>query len=310
MTHSFPDLQPYVMHTVKWEDERYSQDMTELFQSNFKARFPMSNFISEDKIPYSLGGFFHASPQEQAMVGSFLARPTPVKPHSLLVLPTQTVRMRGFLLNLRQRSPADARNLVVLNGDAISFNSVYRDREVVWNILDLPYSLVFFTHRNPIDHAAGFTWTKGNRAADTIPPRTSTGTQDLLLYRDVFEAFLYAAFDQRQPAERSAASAPPAASVTLASSARRTRPKIAARVAIALHQPTRNRRAFFDADGNRRGHTGEHIVWIKPNFTEDRVDLVSKISVWAMQPNENGGAWRLLEAIDATYNQSHVEEGQ
>ena len=63
------------------------------------------------------------------------------------------------------RSLPDARNLVILNGDAIAFNAVYRDRDVVWNILDLPYSLVFFSHRNPIDRAAGFTWQKDEHAA-------------------------------------------------------------------------------------------------------------------------------------------------
>ena len=78
---------------------------------------------------------------------------TPVTPNSFLVLPTQTVRMRRFLINLQRRSPAVARNLVVLNGDAISFDAIFRDRDVAWNILDVPYSLVFFSHRNPIDRA-------------------------------------------------------------------------------------------------------------------------------------------------------------
>ena len=123
------------------------------------------------------------------MVGTFLALRTPVAPNSFLVLPTQTVRMRRFLIHLWQRSPRDARNMVVLNGDAISFHSVYRDRDVVWNILDLPYSLVFFSHRNPIDQAAGFSWTK------KAPGLSTTGTHDILLYRDIFEAFLYAASD-------------------------------------------------------------------------------------------------------------------
>jgi hypothetical protein len=295
---------PGPMHTVTWEDERYSQDMTELFERNFKAKFPNSEYLFEGPISYSLGGFIHAAPQEQARVGTLLAGSTPVKPHSMLVLPTQTVRMRRFLINLRQRSPSDARNLVVLNGDAISFNSVYRDREVVWNILDLPYSLVFFSHRNPIDHAAGFTWTKGNRAADAVPQQTTTGTQDVLLYRDVFEAFLYAAADKgnllsdpiqvRDRLRETCWHYPPLEPAK-------------ARVCNRLVHPL-DALPFFDADGNRQSHTGEHIVWVKPNFTDDRVDLVSKVSVWAMHPDKNGGAWRLVEAVDATYNQSGLED--
>ena len=54
-------------------------------------------------------------------------------------------------------------------------------------------------------------------------------------------------------------------------------------------------RPFFDSAGNRQSHTGEHIVWVKPNFTEDRVDKTSKISVWALQPEPNGNSWRLVE---------------
>jgi hypothetical protein len=294
------------MHAVTWEDDRYSQDMNSLFEIEFKKKenFPKGEFIHEPTIPYSVGGFFHPAPQEQVVVGTFLARPTPVTPHSFLVLPTTTVRMRRFLINLRQRSPLDARNLVVLNGDAISFHTVYRDREVMWNILDLPYSLVFFSHRNPIGHAAGFTWTKD----DAHPERTTTGTHDILLYRDLFEAFLYAAYDEgkllndplriRERLQATCWVDPPPDRQKLES------PRVRNPLVHTLEAPTR----FFDADGNRQSHTGEHIVWVKPNFTEDRVDLISKISVWARLTGKNGDTWQLVEAANATYNQSRMED--
>jgi hypothetical protein len=305
------------MHTVTWGDERYSQDMNALFEEEFKKRYPKGEFIGEGTIPYSVGGFFHPAPHEQVVVGTFLARSTPIRPHSFLVLPTQTVRMRRFLINLRQRSPLDARNLVILNGDAISFHSVYRDRELIWNILDLPYSLVFFSHRNPIDRAAGFTWANDERAGaplpqGAVPQHTTTGTHDILLYRDLFEAILYAACengkllgDPLQVRERLQATCwyhPPLARLKQ-DSARVCNPRV-----HTLDTPHNLLGRFFDADGNRQSHTGEHIVWVKPNFTDDRVDLVSRISVWAMQPNKNGGAWQLAEAAKATYNQSRLEE--
>ena len=286
--HAMPHLQPYTMHAVPWQDERYSQDMTALFEKKFKKQYPLSEFFPEGEIPYSVGGFFDPAPLEQATVDFFLARP--VTPHSFLVLPTQTVRMRRVLINLRQRSPLDARNLVILNGDAISFHSVWRDRDVVWNILDLPYSLVFFSHRNPIDAAAGFTWTRDDspEAVNAFPQKTTSGTHDLLLYRDIFEAFLYAAYDQGK----------------LLGDPQMVRARLQATcwVADPLDGPrVRNpkvedwpgeHRPFFDAAGNRQSHTGEHIVWVKPNFTDDRVDKTSKISVWAP---DNGNAWRLVE---------------
>ena len=61
---------------------------------------------------------------------------------------------------------------------------------------------------------------------------------------------------------------------------------------------------LFDADGNRQSHTGEHIVWVKPTFFEDRVDLTSKISVWRLLDSE---CWQLVEAFGAKYNQSRQE---
>ena len=167
---SLPSAQPYAMHAVAWQDERYSLDMFDLFKKEFEKDFPLGEFDNAGSIPGSIGGFSHPSPAEQFVVGTFLARPTPVAPNSFLVLPTSTVRMRRFLINLQRRSPATARNLVVLNGDAISLNAIYRDRDVVWNILDLPYSLVFFAHRNPIDHAAGFPLIKKNKDGPSVPP--------------------------------------------------------------------------------------------------------------------------------------------
>ena len=56
--------------------------------------------------------------------------------------------------------------------------------------------------------------------------------------------------------------------------------------------------------GNRRRDTGEHIVWVRPSFIENRVDLTSKISVWSMVPNTNGDTWKLVESFDTKYNQN------
>ena len=286
------------MHAFKWQDERYSQDMADLFETEFNRRYADGEFIHEGTIPYSVGGFFKPSPQEETAVSTFLTVRKPIRPHSFLVLPTQTVRMRRFLINLRERSPLDARNLVILNGDAISFHSVYRDRDVIWRILDLPYSLVFFSHRNPIDHAAGFDWTPKDRPAGdgAFPQSTTTGTHDLLLYRDLFEAILYAAFDHdqllsdplevRKRLQATCWHQPPQAK----------NPERARVCNPLLHTLDPQPPPFFDAAGNRQSRTGEHIVWVKPNFTEDRVDKTSKISVWALQPHTNGDSWRFVEA--------------
>jgi hypothetical protein len=289
------------MHAVTWEDERYSQDLNDLFQAEFTKSHRGAEFIWEPTIRHSVGGFFHPSPQEQATVGAFLS--SRVTPNSFLVLPTQMVRMRRFLINLWQRNPRDARNLVILNGDAISFHSIYRDRDVVWNILDLPYSLVFFSHRNPIDHAAGFAWADAKRApGDNGPKSTTSGTHDILLYRDLFESILYAAYDQgtllndplkvRQRLQATCWHHPPKGA--------EDRPRVCNSL---VHKFDPMPPSFFDAAGDRQSHTGEHLVWLKPDFTGDNVNLSSTISVWSMQPQAGGGAWQLVESHRVSYNQ-------
>ncbi len=302
---ALPDLQPHTMHAVYWQDERYSKDLMDLFANEFKKRYQSGYFVDQGGILYSVGDFFHPAPLEQNAVGTFLA--APIAPHSFLVLPTQTVRMRRFLINLRQRSPLDARNLVILNGDAISFHSVFRDRDVVWNIFDLPYSLVFFSHRNPIDRAAGFSDIRDGRdePGAAFPQRTPTGTHDILLYRDVLETILYAAFENgkllgdslavRERLRDTCWYHPPIEKLN----------EDAARVGnTRVHQFEGTVRPFFSKKGDRKRDTGEHIVWVKPNFTEDRVDLTSKIGVWSMMPATKGDAWRLVESFNVEYNQN------
>ena len=76
-------------------------------------------------------------------------------------------------------------------GDAVAFNTVYRDRRVTWPIQELPFPFVFFCHYNPIDADAGF------RAEGVAPRETegggerdvsTTGTEDILLDGDIVEA--------------------------------------------------------------------------------------------------------------------------
>lgn len=309
--HSPTDPQPPAsavsMHAVSWEDERYSTDMIALFDEEFSKRFSPRKFQNEGSIPFDVGGFFQPAPQEQLMVQTFLSRK--VAPNSFLVLPTQTVRMRRFLINLRQRSEKDARNLVILNGDGIAFHSIYRDRDVMWSVLDLPFSLVFFAHRNPVDRSAGFRGPNdtGADAPEAFPPRGTSGTHDLLLYRDLLEAILYASHessgwldDPKRVRERLRAT----------TWRRGTGPKHAPRVGNTEVNGTEGEpQPFFDAAGNRRSHTGEHIVWLKPSFTEDQVDLKSTISVWTIRNGARGNVWTLADSFPAYYNQSRLEGG-
>jgi hypothetical protein len=302
-----PRLQPYTMYAFSWLDERYSLDMADSFQRHFKSRYPLGEFHPAAPITSGIGGFNQPAPEEQITVDTFLAHPT--KPHSFLALPTQTVRMRRFLINLRQRSEQAARNLVVLNGDAISFHTIYRDRDVMWNILDLPYSLVFFSHRNPVDASAGFREEKdlANHKNGAFPPASTSGTHDLLLYQDIFEALLYAIHDGSN-----LLCDPQAVRTRLRSTSWRYDSKGLEQPRVGntlIHTNNGKSRLLFDPDGDRQRHTGEHIVWLKPNFTGDIVDLRSKLSVWTIGSDENSRLWHLVNDIDVSYNQAGLGGG-
>jgi hypothetical protein len=298
-------FQPYTMHAFSWLDERYSQDMADHFQRAFTRRFVFGDFHPAAPIRSGIGGFNQPSPEEQLTVDTFLAPRT--KPHTFLALPTQTVRMRRFLINLRQRSAQDARNLVVMNGDAISFHTIYRDRDVMWNILDLPYSLVFFSHRNPVDPSAGFREEKDLAQAppSTFPPPSTSGTHDLLLYQDIFEALLYAVHDGTNLVANPETVRERLRSTFWRQPAPGEKSTLLPRVGnLLVHQANGKPRVLFEPDGDRLKYTGEHIVWLKPSFTGDIVDLRSKISVWTIRAEEQGNVWHLVDELEVTYNQA------
>src|SRR5262249_61298715 len=107
----------------------------------------------------------------------------------LVLLPIGADRARRFLRTLVRRAPQEVRNLVVISGDSLSFNTIYRDRDITWNMLDVPVPLVLFSHPNPVDPAAGF-----RAQATGDDSACCTGTEVLLLYRDILETLVQAAY--------------------------------------------------------------------------------------------------------------------
>jgi hypothetical protein len=294
--------EPYRLHTLHWKDDIYSGDLADAFRDEF-ARRRMPGIVNDDgELPYSVGDFIHPTPAEQLAVSTLLSNHSPFPPHTLLVLPGNAQRMRRLLGNLRSRAPLDVRNLLVVNGDALSFHTVYRDRDYVWNIQDLPFSLLFFAHRNPIDASSGFGW-----RGDARQGMSTTGTHDLLLYRDIVESVLHAAFDTGRLLADADAFLNRLRATRWYESAADS--KHAARVCNSLIHPwAANGSPLFDTAGNRLPFTGEHIVWLRPSYSGDRLDLVSKLSVWQTPANHSDTLWRLVEEPqEVSYNQSRLE---
>jgi hypothetical protein len=304
---------------VRWEDDSYSRDLIEGFwralrsQTALEAarlwawanggvvlggppgvggvfpvhhagpkasRFAMSIPPTPQVVDSSVGSFSGANPFEakvardtieQLLALEEAGRPPQARP--LLILTGQTQPSRRFLRSLEGYAPQPARRFVVATGDALAFNTVYRDSQVAWHIQDLPYPLVFFCHRNPIDEAAGFR------------PGHATGTEDILLYEDIIEALALAA------------AAPVADAGALAERLRQTRLGADGRLG-----PGTDGLPLFDAGGNRRSGTGEHVVCLRPRVVRadpagrpavERVMPEAAIEVWAWRGTAPAGhVWR------------------
>src|SRR5262249_12560075 len=138
-----PSPPPPPPHTRAWRDDTYPPDLAVPFQGAFrKEAFPKGT-LDPTNTPSRPGAPTNPNPPEARAVGLFYRmNPALQSGRHLLVLPTNTQRAQRLLRTLVRRHPTKARNLVVATGDSIGFNSVYRDRNVSWNIQDVPVPLL------------------------------------------------------------------------------------------------------------------------------------------------------------------------
>jgi hypothetical protein len=227
-----------------------------------------------ERIEYSVGTFDRPNRWEAQAANSLMDTkltqyPTQKRP-LLIVTPAATQPARRFLRGLVRAAPSEARRFVVATGDGVPFNAIYRDRNVTWPIQDLPFSFLLFCHRNPVDESAGFR-PEGPSGGETGErPASSLGTEDLLLNLDIVATIVQAAF------------VPNPATVDPAEFQRRVRQARWSREQeMVCFEP--DAQALFDADGNRRSGTGEHVAYLRPASTTEQVQPRSIIEVWSWQ---------------------------
>jgi hypothetical protein len=197
----------------------------------------------------------------------------PAQRRPLLVLPATPQPARRFLRALTRIAPVRASQFVVATGDGIDFNTVFRDHNLAWPIQDLPMALVLFCHRNPVD-ASGFQPEEagGSEAAPDPFGRTSTGTQDLLLFRDLVETLVEAAFVEhglRTDAD-------------------------GLRQALRAGQLA-DGRARFTPEGDPVSGTGEFVVCLRPVRWGDHVQPRARLQVWKRSAGPGAkGQWDLV----------------
>ncbi len=274
----------YAMYALSWADDEYTLDLRDRFLIEFKKRYdPDFPNIDSDFVVLGTGDQFNPNPQDVQAVWRYLLRQTyQENVRRLLVLPTSAVRARRFLRALLNSAPRQAGNLVVLSGDSISFNHIYRDRKLDWNILELPVPLVFFSHRNPIDKSAGF-----HPEGTPERPWATSGTQDLLLYRDVVESLLLAGYQE----DGLVANADELNNRLLQLNWAKGKLNLKGK-GIPL----------FDAQRNRQLGTGEHIVLLKPHHQGNLVLPTSTISVWYRETLEDGRQhWALADELEEVF---------
>jgi hypothetical protein len=236
-------------------------------------------------IAYSVGSFSRPNQVEEESANRLLEvlarRPDQLRP--LLVLSATTQPARRFLRALRKNAPVTARRFVVVTGDSMDFNKVYRDRNLTWPVLDLPLKLVFFCHRNPADRRAGF---REEAEVDGYNPNEgspTSGTEDLLLYIDIMETLVKAAYPEDRLLES------------------------AAELADNLHRVRwKNGRLLFNALGDRHGGTGEHVVYLRPPLLiQGRVAPKAEIEIWSRTPvvaDQPEKSWVLKRYLTVFYD--------
>jgi hypothetical protein len=277
------------LYNLKWNDDSFSADLADRFRVLFEKKFPWPH-VSPNEIEYSVGDFYLPNPREAFVAGLIVQDGLKLmrEHRQLLLLPTGTERARRFLRTVIRRSaPEDWKNLIVTAGDSLNFNTIYRDRDVAWNIQDLPVPLVLFSHRNPVAEEVGF-----HEPVGTGTVASGTGTEDLLLYRDILEAILLTAYTEQ----------------SLTASADELQRGM-------RHLRWHERRVwlgpdggpepllFNPKDGNRNDDTGEHIVVLLPQAEERATVTQAKIQVWRIEGDASRfESWILVRELTVGYD--------
>jgi hypothetical protein len=225
--------------------------------------------------------------------GAAAGTKAPARP--LLVVTGQAQPSRRLLRELARSAPDTARAFVVTAGDAIPFNTVYRDRLATWPIQDLPFRLVFFCHHNPVDRSAGFRPQParlGEAGRRPPPPTSATGTEDLLLFADINEALVLACEKGGKPCRDPE---------TLKQRLLELRWHIS-RIGYGpsgIH--------LFGKTGQRASGTGEHVVYLQPLIQGDRVlpRATIEVHVWKASTG-HGRVWqsRLAKPLEVSYDEA------
>ncbi|HEV8059498.1 MAG TPA: hypothetical protein VGP68_06480, partial [Gemmataceae bacterium] len=332
----WPDMDPVYM--IHWRDDPYSRDLSRRFLESLRqpasigatgdwARaaaiaagsgppFDMAHWLQGPfrldtpaswGLPHSIGTFDRPNRLEVAEASRLMRMKlehAPLQRQPLLILPGASGPARRFLVALRRASPDEARHFVVATGDAIAFNTIFRDRNIAWPIQDLPFRLVLFCHRNPVDREAGFPLDLLTRLKDSSELKGKlAGTEDLLLFNDLVDAL---GFAWRRTLRQPDTDVRSLTAGAFAQAMRETR----WRRSVDRVSDEQRHQLFFDEHGNRRSGTGEHVVYLRPVSRGNAQLAEAILEVWAWQTSARDGrrSWLQRTILPVYYDGSLDQE--
>jgi hypothetical protein len=283
---ALPPLHPASSFGMYWNDDDYSENLNECFRQlltqtaeNVAGPSPGPKSwlyqpiqpVVNLRIPHSIGGFNQPNTHERQAVVQLLAhlRPRPGD-RSLLILPASTNQTRRVLRTLLNAAPFIGQHLVVVTGDSISLNTLYRDADLLWDVRSLPIPLVGFAHHNPA------AWTS---------PDERTSTEEVLLNVDLFRTLAESAFVGGQ----------------LLAQADDLRDRLSYPSADAREQSLAKGKASpvrFDRSGNRDPTCGgQFIIYLRPNVVRLGPHLRHLHHPRIEIHQRNGKGWELIRLL-------------
>ncbi len=249
------------VYALEWADDPYSVDLSHQFRGQLAAR--NADIGQKFRVPYSVGDYHRPNPWEMLRAEELLAQ---MRQHPdqrpILVVPAVDRAARRLLRALASSAPRLLREqgAVAVGGDSINFETIHRDRQFAWHIQDIPIPLVFFSHENPVY------WPNGSGG------NAGQATDDMLHNANIVRAVVDATF---------------------ADHGSRLRPIVTGPDELAQRLRNRDRnRDLFDPSGNRKGGSGEFIIYLRPQLDEGRVTPEANIEVWSWQgATETRGRW-------------------
>lgn len=269
---------------LSWNDDPFSEDLVDQFEELWKipSETTPNPPVWKHRIAHSVGGLNHPNKPEvaaiQKLMQGIVTELASLRGRELLVLPGGPAPARRVLRSLYRFDPGERNFWVVTVGDAIDWNTLYRDRRLTWTIEDVPFPLIAFMHRNPVSTQLS----KGRSFvpdSSVSPPPNPTGTDDLLLYRDISQSLVNGCFQPSKlisdPGEL---------------------------IRYLDDEKDVQGQPLFDDQGNRQGKSGEYITLLKPVVKDFQLQPRSIIQVFERQASSQ--EWKLLTTLQAEYTTS------